>query len=245
MRDEAIVGRSQFRRGIFAVEHTVNMTARMLYANTDAKAACFERKGVFVQHPKYVSCAVTGGKKKGIGFKIIGFAAATVTNAANRILFYLNVFELSSEQDCSAKCFDLLTYVFYNASQKVGSDMGVCIVQDTFGRTCPDKRFKDLSLFARHRTDLQFSVRKASGTAFAELNVIFLVKRAAVTAAPVKRDGKKTTAARSASVFGKWLVRGVILIVGLLFIVLGILNGGAEDVLGKAVRICTECIGLG
>ena len=30
-----------------------------------------------------------------------------------------------------------------------------------------------------------------------------------------------------------------------LFIVLGIMNGGMADVLGKAVRICTECIGLG
>ena len=29
------------------------------------------------------------------------------------------------------------------------------------------------------------------------------------------------------------------------FTVIGIFNGGASDVLGKAVRICTECIGLG
>ena len=28
-------------------------------------------------------------------------------------------------------------------------------------------------------------------------------------------------------------------------LLLGIFNGGAEDVLGKAIRICTECIGLG
>ena len=28
-------------------------------------------------------------------------------------------------------------------------------------------------------------------------------------------------------------------------ILLGILNGGMADVLGKAIRICTECIGLG
>ena len=31
----------------------------------------------------------------------------------------------------------------------------------------------------------------------------------------------------------------------LLLIVLGVLNGGARDVLAKAVRICSECIGLG
>ncbi len=28
-------------------------------------------------------------------------------------------------------------------------------------------------------------------------------------------------------------------------IVLGVLNGGAQDVLAKAVKICSECIGLG
>lgn len=42
-----------------------------------------------------------------------------------------------------------------------------------------------------------------------------------------------------------WGVRGVILAVGILFILLGIRNGGMADVLGKAIRICTECIGLG
>ena len=33
--------------------------------------------------------------------------------------------------------------------------------------------------------------------------------------------------------------------VGILFIVLGAMNGGMNDVLGKAIKICTECIGLG
>ena len=42
-----------------------------------------------------------------------------------------------------------------------------------------------------------------------------------------------------------WGVRGLILAVGLLFILLGVANGGMADVLGKAIRICTECIGLG
>ncbi len=42
-----------------------------------------------------------------------------------------------------------------------------------------------------------------------------------------------------------WSVRGVILAVGIVFVILGVLNGGMADVLGKAVRICTECIGLG
>ncbi len=43
----------------------------------------------------------------------------------------------------------------------------------------------------------------------------------------------------------RWGVRGLILVVAVVFIVLGVQNGGMADVLGKAVRICTECIGLG
>ena len=42
-----------------------------------------------------------------------------------------------------------------------------------------------------------------------------------------------------------WGVRGAILVVGIICIVLGVRNGGMADVLGKAIRICTECIGLG
>ena len=42
-----------------------------------------------------------------------------------------------------------------------------------------------------------------------------------------------------------WGMRGAILVVGIVCLVLGILNGGMADVLGKAIRICTECIGLG
>lgn len=41
------------------------------------------------------------------------------------------------------------------------------------------------------------------------------------------------------------LVRLAIIAVAVTFIILGITNGGMGDVLGKAVRICTECIGLG
>ena len=41
------------------------------------------------------------------------------------------------------------------------------------------------------------------------------------------------------------LARASIITVAVVFIVLGIFNGGMSDVLGKAVRICTECIGLG
>ena len=42
-----------------------------------------------------------------------------------------------------------------------------------------------------------------------------------------------------------WGLRIAIAAVSLVFIVLGILNGGMADVLAKAAAICTECIGLG
>ena len=41
------------------------------------------------------------------------------------------------------------------------------------------------------------------------------------------------------------LIRIAVFAVAVAFIVLGALNGGADDVLNKAIRICTECIGLG
>ena len=41
------------------------------------------------------------------------------------------------------------------------------------------------------------------------------------------------------------LARLIIIAVAIAFIIIGIFNGGMADVLGKAVRICTECIGLG
>ena len=42
-----------------------------------------------------------------------------------------------------------------------------------------------------------------------------------------------------------WGIRGAVLMVGIVFVILGMCNGGMADVLGKAIRICTECIGLG
>ncbi len=41
------------------------------------------------------------------------------------------------------------------------------------------------------------------------------------------------------------IVRLALIVIAIVFIILGIQNGGMADVLGKAVRICTECIGLG
>lgn len=41
------------------------------------------------------------------------------------------------------------------------------------------------------------------------------------------------------------IFRVVILLLAVIFIILGVNNGSANDVFGKAVNICTECIGLG
>ena len=46
----------------------------------------------------------------------------------------------------------------------------------------------------------------------------------------------------------KWFILGVrlaVLALALVFIGVGIWNGGMKDVLDKAIKICTECIGLG
>ena len=40
-------------------------------------------------------------------------------------------------------------------------------------------------------------------------------------------------------------VKIAIMVLGIVFVILGIFNGGMDDVLQKAVKICTECIGLG
>lgn len=44
---------------------------------------------------------------------------------------------------------------------------------------------------------------------------------------------------------GEKVARLVLLLCALGLIALGVCNGGARDVLGKAIKICTECIGLG
>ena len=41
------------------------------------------------------------------------------------------------------------------------------------------------------------------------------------------------------------ILRRAVLIIALILIVIGILNGGLEDVLAKGAAICTECVGLG
>jgi hypothetical protein len=59
--------------------------------------------------------------------------------------------------------------------------------------------------------------------------------------APKVRNAEKTEKYAKATLITRYAILGV----ALLLVVLGIFNGGAADVLGKAVKICTECIGLG
>ena len=57
----------------------------------------------------------------------------------------------------------------------------------------------------------------------------FIKEAAAVEQASSRRHGRIIAAAAAA----------------LALLAAGAVNGGARDVLGKAVKICTECIGLG
>ena len=41
------------------------------------------------------------------------------------------------------------------------------------------------------------------------------------------------------------VVRCAVLVIGLVFVIVGMVNGGMADVVQKAIKICTECIGLG
>lgn len=67
--------------------------------------------------------------------------------------------------------------------------------------------------------------------------------KAALKVAPAKE--KAANEAKSGNGRAVWIVRGAVLLVAVVFIVLGVINDGMNDVLQKAIRICTECIGLG
>lgn len=43
----------------------------------------------------------------------------------------------------------------------------------------------------------------------------------------------------------KKIIWAVLVAVAIVLIVFGVINGGARDVFAKAVKICSECIGLG
>jgi len=67
---------------------------------------------------------------------------------------------------------------------------------------------------------------------------------------PVKDSGSvcRSAAERERQENGKkhsTRIRVILILAAMVFIVMGILNGSAKDVLYKAINICTECIGLG
>lgn len=65
---------------------------------------------------------------------------------------------------------------------------------------------------------------------------------AILATAPKDKMKKETVADNSKSQF---YIRIALYVLAVLFIILGVINGGLRDVLVKAINICTECIGLG
>lgn len=60
-----------------------------------------------------------------------------------------------------------------------------------------------------------------------------------------KCDGIPTVKEKKTCKHTVLITRCILFAIAAVFIVLGIFNGGVQDVLGKAIAICTECIGLG
>lgn len=67
------------------------------------------------------------------------------------------------------------------------------------------------------------------------------------SAAPIAQDGSEQPMAQTEPKQTNRLLiaRSIVLVAAICFIVLGMFNGGVQDVLTKAIAICTECIGLG
>ncbi len=68
-------------------------------------------------------------------------------------------------------------------------------------------------------------------------------KPAALKGMDVKQSVKKAVPQKTGR--REFTLRVVILIAAVALIVMGICNGGMEDVLAKGASICTECVGLG
>lgn len=79
----------------------------------------------------------------------------------------------------------------------------------------------------------------------ASFNRELILIKGAIKVAPMQRKAKAEIAVKDNQKRKMWIIRGAVLLVALVFIIVGIFNGGMKDVLEKAIRICTECIGLG
>lgn len=88
---------------------------------------------------------------------------------------------------------------------------------------------------------LKHSYKREIGQAKAEIAEHRITRRAEAPT-PTATERIRAVLSKKSVLIG---VRIVLLSVAVLFILLGILNDGIGDVLGKAAAICTECIGLG
>lgn len=84
------------------------------------------------------------------------------------------------------------------------------------------------------------------------LPLIILTAGAAITGAALRvRDEKGLGPVKGGKVpprpafAGERILRCVLILAALALLAAGVLNGSARDVLGKAIKICTECVGLG
>ena len=70
-----------------------------------------------------------------------------------------------------------------------------------------------------------------------------LLRDAVANGTPIAKAGTLDESEREVNTVK--IARLAILAVAIVFVIIGIFNGGMADVLAKAVKICTECIGLG
>ena len=97
----------------------------------------------------------------------------------------------------------------------------------------------------------------AAAIAAAVVSHVFANKQVAAAKTMIKNGDKASVAQKTEpkfitiikNIIAKpaflWAVRGAVFVLAVVFIIIGIVNGGAHDVLAKAVNICQECIGLG
>jgi hypothetical protein len=69
-----------------------------------------------------------------------------------------------------------------------------------------------------------------------------VVEQSNISPAPITKE-KSFFAKREKEIL--LVVRCAVLVIGLAFVIVGMVNGGMADVVQKAIKICTECIGLG
>lgn len=69
----------------------------------------------------------------------------------------------------------------------------------------------------------------------------------AIMLLPAPASEKKPVGKQSRAIpkYAMFVCRAILIVVAIAMTVIGIFNGGMNDVLQKAIKICTECIGLG